>query len=262
MFFMNQNTELARARRAIWSLLPETYQEYLWGMSSCRSRAESDEKWSEFLQLICKDHEKTASRRNEYYDYRAPCPLCGGIGNMPYESGYKVGNGIYRHLTGSHNTGDCSVIDAIYWWYMESADTNFLEQETQENLLNRENLKIRRRSEAHYKVDPDDPPRLIDEGTGGKSPRSKEGLEWAEERLKSLGFSIKVDGNVKTYLWESDEVKVYADPRFDKNIEMKIFPKRKRKKSIYRYGRIVLQDRFRNKLVEQFEKLVQKNSPF
>ena len=52
-------------------------------------------------------------------------------------------------------------------------------------------------------------------------------------------------------------MQVYADPRFDKNIEMKIFPKRKT--SIARYGRIVLQERFRNKLVEQFEMLVQEN---
>ena len=54
-------------------------------------------------------------------------------------------------------------------------------------------------------------------------------------------------------------MQVYADPRFDKNIEMKISPKRKRKTSIARYGRIVLQERFRNKLVEQFEMLVQEN---
>ena len=54
-------------------------------------------------------------------------------------------------------------------------------------------------------------------------------------------------------------MQVYADPRFDKNIEIKIFPKRKRKTSIARYGRIVLQERFRHKLVEQFEMLVQAN---
>jgi hypothetical protein len=259
MFYTHQNTDVARARKAIWALLPDAYQDHLRKMHWCESREHSEKEWRKFLDLIGEDHEKSASRRHVYFDFRSPCPLCRDVGNSPYEhqSGFKAGEGIHRHLTGSHNTIGCPVIDAIYWWYLESADFKFLEQETQENLLALEELEVRRRTETLYTVHPDDPPKLIDEGYG--ETRSKEELEWAEERLTSLGFSILVDGNVKTYLWESDELKIYADPRIKKNITMIIFPQRGRKKHRAGYGRFVFQDRFRNKLVEQFEKLIEEN---
>ena len=64
------------------------------------------------------------------------------------------------------------------------------------------------------------------EGVAADS-RSPEGLEWAEERLKGVGFTKREEGNWVSYRREMVGYRLYADPRPDTRIEIYVYPKEK-----------------------------------
>lgn len=57
--------------------------------------------------------------------------------------------------------------------------------------------------------------------------RSPEGLEWAEERLKGVGFTKREEGNWVSYRREMVGYQLYADPRTDTRIEIYVYPREK-----------------------------------
>jgi hypothetical protein len=64
------------------------------------------------------------------------------------------------------------------------------------------------------------------EGFAG-SFRSQEGLEWAEERLKGVGFTKREEGNRVSYRREMVGYHLYADPRPDACINIYVYPREK-----------------------------------
>jgi hypothetical protein len=54
--------------------------------------------------------------------------------------------------------------------------------------------------------------------------RSPESLEWAEERLKGVGFTKREEGNGVSYRREMVGYRLYADPRPDTRIEIYVYP--------------------------------------
>jgi hypothetical protein len=64
------------------------------------------------------------------------------------------------------------------------------------------------------------------EGFAG-SYRSQEGLEWAEERLKGVGFTKRKEGNLVSYRREMVGYYLYADPRPDTCINIYVYPREK-----------------------------------
>jgi len=64
------------------------------------------------------------------------------------------------------------------------------------------------------------------EGTAG-GYRSREGFEWAEERLKGVGFTKREDGNRVSYRREMVGYHLYADPRPDNRINIYVYPREK-----------------------------------
>ena len=64
------------------------------------------------------------------------------------------------------------------------------------------------------------------EGFAGSSC-SQEGLEWAEERLKGVGFTKREEGNQVSYRREMVGYHLYADPRPDTRIHIYVYPREK-----------------------------------
>ena len=54
--------------------------------------------------------------------------------------------------------------------------------------------------------------------------RSQEGLEWAEERLKGVGFTKREEGNRVSYRRGMGGYHLYADPRPDTRINIYVYP--------------------------------------
>ncbi len=50
-------------------------------------------------------------------------------------------------------------------------------------------------------------------------------MDWAEARLKSLGFVLTVEGNVLSWLDDRAECVVFADPRIAGGIRFEVWPK-------------------------------------
>ena len=65
------------------------------------------------------------------------------------------------------------------------------------------------------------------EGFAG-SYRSREGLEWADQRLKGVGFTKREEGNRVSYRREMVGYHLYADPRPDTRINIYVYPREKR----------------------------------
>jgi hypothetical protein len=61
------------------------------------------------------------------------------------------------------------------------------------------------------------------EGFAG-SCRSRDGLVWAEERLKGVGFTKREDGNRVSYRREMIGYRLYADPRPEARINIYVYP--------------------------------------
>ena len=57
--------------------------------------------------------------------------------------------------------------------------------------------------------------------------RSQEGLDWAEERLKGVGFTKREEGNRVSYRREMVGYHLYADPRPDTRIHIYVYPREK-----------------------------------
>jgi len=57
--------------------------------------------------------------------------------------------------------------------------------------------------------------------------RSQEGLEWAEERLKGVGFIKREEGDRVSYRREMVGYRLYADPRPATRINIYVYPREK-----------------------------------
>src|SRR3989337_3447409 len=64
------------------------------------------------------------------------------------------------------------------------------------------------------------------EGLAG-SYRLQEALEWAEERLKGVGFTKREEGNRVSYRRGMDGYHLYADPRPGTRINTYVYPRGK-----------------------------------
>lgn len=110
---------------------------------------------------------------------------------------------------------------ACDYWQSQYADA-----EKAQEAEKRERLAQRKKSEVLYRTAPDLEPELIDERLSfDVTPRSKEELDWAEERLANLGFQITCNAKAKSYTNEHGDFVVYADPRQRGRIDFNVFPK-------------------------------------
>lgn len=155
---------------------------------------------------------------------RALCPLCKegrerwGWGDGG-ESGWALPSGLQTHLLGEGRTTQCPVFDAA----LKLANDRMRPKIEKEEQRKREAREARRQTERVFLIDPTKPPELIDDIRSWHEHRGAEQLEWAEARLRTLGFEFDLNGNVMAYRLPHPEFVILADPREQKKIMVRIF---------------------------------------
>lgn len=216
--------ELYYARRTVVALTPTRLRDLIRTYTQCKSRKES----SLWMNSVIDEIIEYATRNDpeEFYNgLYSDCPLCGERADTAYSTGFKLPEGLARHLEGSHGAHKCRVMTEIKYLTHDYWNSQFSEQEE----INRENdqriLQKRRETETLYKIDPFSTPLLIDEGWRlfFASPRTPEGLLWAENRLKELGFLKVAEGSVVSMVANILTHVVYADYRKEGNIDCSVW---------------------------------------
>lgn len=93
--------EMYRLRRTIVSLVAEPYQIIIdppYDFTREQSRG--------WLNVVA--HEIIGLTKPDA-NGKTTCPLCGDVANYAGSMGYAHPEGLHRHLTGSHNSGQCPV---------------------------------------------------------------------------------------------------------------------------------------------------------
>ncbi|MEX2494822.1 MAG: hypothetical protein WD448_01970 [Woeseia sp.] len=216
--------ELYRARRAILDLMPHDLEELLTSYYQCESSSETY-RWPDNVAYRIIDLIPDKTKETTYFgEVRANYPLCGRRTQGPFDEGFKLPEGMRRHLTGYGNARQCDVMYAAEalardYWYEQ-----FSEEEAENERKKITDQQQRRASELLYCIGPESPPALIDEGVWPpEEVRSKKSMDWAEDRLGLLGFTVSTDGNVKSYTREMDGILVYADPRRSGRIDFCVY---------------------------------------
>jgi hypothetical protein len=169
----------------------------------------------------------------EIFGQRAYCPLYrDGAQGFYGERGFKLPEGLRRHLIGFGRTRQCVIVRATVELARDHWHEKFQPQE-QQAAREKQALKEKRlASETVYLLAPGARPVLLDEGeniwrrarpTSNDSP----GLAWAERRLAELGFQAVYDGRLRSYTKPvacgGRDFVVYADPRHAGAIHFAVF---------------------------------------
>ncbi len=222
--------KLRRARELILKLMPKEIQEILSSYGSCQSREESRRWQHTVVDRILLLAEELPQRGMADWERFAYCPLCGLGSESRYQTGYKLPEGLRRHLVGYGSSRQCEVLEAAEELAHNSWDITFREYDMAEAEKylppSQSVIALRKKVGPLFLTAPDLAPQLIDEGLGfGTITRDADGMKWAEQRLKELGFEIAREGNVKTYRSDRGDFVVYADPRAVGKIEITVYKK-------------------------------------
>jgi hypothetical protein len=241
--------ELYAARQAIVELMPQNISDALAEYRSCSSYGDFIAWQNRVVAFITSTAEidPEASR----FEERGYCPLCRGGTRGPYQSGFKIPGGMEKHLLGDGNAHQCVVTEAAFRNARHALRDKFdgLEKAA------RKQCDERRTKEQTILIDPSLPSELLDEGRWWSKPRTPEGLEAAEQRLRGLNFEKEVSGNVVAYkLWYEGHL-VLADPRRVGRITFRVFKDEKPRKGNKQVSFDLL-DGWKNNLAKKFRGLL------
>jgi hypothetical protein len=117
------------------------------------------------------------------------------------------------HLEGKGNARQCSILKQMWGLAQYHWDGEFHPRGTKAHEDKQAMLKSRRSKEVQFLINPYVPPRLKDEGMYPGQVRDAKALASADARLVEMGFqSVTVEG-VRSYIKETSNAAVYADPR-------------------------------------------------
>jgi hypothetical protein len=248
--------ELYRARHTVLGLVPEQFRECLDSFRSVRTRRDFDAWQSGVIEKII---ELTEGGPEDYFgSRRAPCPLCKDEGSGVYAEGFKLDEGLRRHLTGwGQHTRQCGVMREAFALAEYSLRDKILEADQAEAEAEERTTAERRKTERLFVVNPSEPQKLINESFRYfRDPnyyRDAEGLAFAEQRLRDIGFEIETTDRVTTCRFMSDECTVLADPREKGRISFLVYMQNpKRKKTSYLTESFHLLDSWKNELPRKF----------
>ena len=243
--------DLYVARHTILELLPEPAQEILTSFlerNTPRERLSWEHDIVEEITALAVKIEGAAS----YWQPRAYCPLCGRGTTWAYSEGFTLPEGLRRHLTGWGKAQQCTVMGAAIklaqssWQRTRSELWNEMEQE--EELARQQ----RRATEPQFQIALEGLPLLIDEGIDSYQPtRTTEQMEFAESRLRELGFARHEDGLVRSFRREIGDLILYADPRRAGRIDFRVFRKGARARDAHHSQDFSIPDRWVNRLEEK-----------
>ncbi|MBV9327515.1 MAG: hypothetical protein JO352_27555 [Chloroflexi bacterium] len=220
--------ELSKARHCILNLMPEAYQGMLRSYYHCETR-EDRMRWKnavadEIVAEVEAIPQQQVPARGPWSQDRANCPLRGRGSSSEYTSGFTLPEGLRRHLAGWGDSQYCPVVEEItqlahaYWH-----DT-FAEADAAEDRAKAAALAARRASETLYRTAPGGDPELLDGPYSYRATRTPDGLQWAEERLRGLGFSIECSDRIWTATYQDGEHIVYADHRQPGQLAFYVYP--------------------------------------
>ena len=185
---------------------------------------------------------------------RANCPLCGCGTTADWgarDVGWSHPSGLYIHLRGEGRTSQCSVMQAA----LRKARRELRPQLREAEAAERQAREQRRLIEPVLLVDLSGQPRLFDDGVSFyEKPRDPKGMEFAEQRLASLGFVRHQQENAISYQWLDGDLLVLADPRLADRIVFYGFKIRGRKSKSRQYVSFYLRDDWNRNLKGQFDK--------
>ncbi len=249
-------SELYEARRTVIGLMPDGFQKLVDEFHSCASRSDLG-KWRQNLVADAVRRARLLPESPVYQEKRAYCPLCGG-GRSMFDAPFKVPGGLHMHLEGSGNTRQCSVMKVIWEHAWDQMQEAVLQNEQMKEQREWAAKDARRAAETLWRVDPDEP-KLSNEGfplsLGLQEVRDEEAFGFAEERLTRLGFKLSIEGNVRAWTQEIDDLIVYADPRARGRIDFNVYSKMKKPKRLFgsSHSSFHLQDSWRNDLLGKYK---------
>lgn len=250
--------EIDRLRRVIVDLAPQAFQELLQTYYHCKSRQDTHSWEAKVVDRIITGTPLVNPEHGPYQDDRAKCPLCGSLSDSPYGEGFKIPEGLRRHLIGwGGPVRQCDVMRAAMSLANDYWNRSFAEGERREAQEREAALDKRRSAEFLYLVDFSRDPLLSDEGLSGYPavPRTEDSLAFAEARLAHLGFSKIIESKVIKYLLERDDLSILADPRANGAIYFTIYRKPPAKRQRYKRssGHLMLPDSWKRNLSQKFE---------
>jgi hypothetical protein len=246
-------SDLFTARLAIIELMPQAIQGILKSFYRCQNRGETY-AWQDQTVEALIEQAKVVST---WPDTRALCPLCGRGSSTAYAEGFAVPVGLSRHLIGWKGPA-CAVFEAAYRLAVDHWNRQFSAAEEEDRIKSKARLEKRRTSEETYLIAPDHAPVLRDENLFLDIPRTATQMNWAEERLRGLGFMVSLEGRTKSYVDKRDDVCIYADPRTLGQIEFSVYklplPKpRSGPRWHAMANRFLMRDQWKNDLKAKYE---------
>lgn len=259
-----QEQTIERLRWDLVNLAPDEFRELLHSFFHCENRVDAH-RWQDEVA------EKIAAQTSPLWNpelaaqgqARAYCPLCRGGATNYYgnEPGFKLPEGLRRHLVGFGKSAQCVVMRAASEIARDYWHEKFYEREQQAARAAHALKQQRQKSEPVYVLGPTEAPVLLDDDSSSWRParppgQEAPGLGWAEQRLAQLGFQVVVDGTrrsfTKAIVRGERELIIYADPRNVGAIKFRVFDTKARGQ---KRGRALawfeIQDRWKNGLEDR-----------
>lgn len=250
--------ELWMLRRSLINLPPYELAQILGSYRDCLSSKETHQ-WIDHIAEKIGAHAEPLKSEVPVWGSRANCPLCGLGADSPYQEGFALPEGLRRHLVGYGNTHQCLFTETARYLARDYWKDKFSESDRKEREAEQQEIAKRRAKETLYQLDPFDNGHLLDEEFWlSEKPRDAKELDWAESRLRTLGFEKRVDGNVQSWIDDQEHYVVYADLRSAGRINFLVWKKPLPKRSpanTYRYRicQFYLLDSWKNDLGSKYE---------
>ena len=241
------------------SKMPEDSCRLLTSYRECETREDSWD-WLDRVAEMVVDMAQPLPETVESWDgERGMCPLCGGGSDSYYEQGFKLPEGLRRHLVGYGRTRQCVFTETAHKLALDDWFERFHEAEENQRVEHENKRQQRRSTETTYQVDPFGPPKLLEEDVHSvEGARTSEQMLLATMRLEELGLEKRFSSNVEAWVDERPDWIVYADPRTSGRIDFTVWkkplPKRRPVRSYnYRIQSFYLLDSWKNDLKKKYE---------
>lgn len=254
---------IERLREDVVSLAPDEFRTLLWSYHS-RDRSNSHQWLDEIAEKIAEEAKPIwGTPAPELFGHRGICPLCRSEGSSVTETGFKLPEGLRRHLVGYGAAHQCVVTKAAAEMARDYWHEKFYEEEQREE---REKTEIKRKRIAEEELFVGGPfvtPELWDEHAWSYRPvrpRTDEhgGFSWAEGRLKDLGFEkVNTDRLIsykRHFSLNGEEFVAYADPRITGEIKFRLYRADATRRKCDPVARVDIQDRWTKSLSERLHK--------
>lgn len=255
-------SDLYMARLSIIRLAPDKFRDLLESYRTCSSRAETYH-WMDLVAEKIADQAEPipGGVHSDYFGERGYCPLCreGAQSFYSHDAGFKLPEGLRRHLVGFGRSNLCVVMEAAKEMARDAWEGQFSATEKVEAVEKEVARKKRLATETLYVTGPSGEAQLAEDSVWKKARIDNDepfGMKWAEQRLFSLAFQIAVVDRQKSYTkvfkHEDASFIVYADPRSQGSILFRVFDgEAKGKKRGLQIHSFDIRDSWKNQLAEK-----------